>query len=344
MNRRSLLAGGAALGIGGAAAALQPATRAAGAETFHWRMANLYPRGISFGPAYQGFADAVKEMSGGRITIDVIYDGEGVGATEVLGATKSGLVEVGAPYMALHAGELPAGVVELTLPGAPERLDHLLALFYEAGWIDVLRQAYAEQGLHYTAPAFQPGVYLITKEPINSLADLKGKVLRSPGAYGKFMRNLGVEPVVIAFSEMYPSLATGVIEGAASSNLIDYRDAKLVEIAKYMYPVPVTGAQVSSLVVNMDAWNSLPDDLKAIVDKAAVYHGLLHANHSTMWVREAVNEMEAGGLQWSPQPSAEDREKWKQAGAKLADEYAAADKWSAELIRIQREFSKKMGI
>jgi TRAP-type mannitol/chloroaromatic compound transport system substrate-binding protein len=342
MKRRSFLTAAGAAGLAASAAVIP--SRKASAQTMKWRMANLYPRGISFGPAYQGFADNVKRMSGGRLDIQVVYDGEGVGATEVLGATKSGLVEMGSPYMALHAGELPAGVVELTLPGAPTQLDHLLALFYKAGWIEVLRKAYAEQGLYYLAPLFQPGVYLITKKPINSLDDLKGKVLRSPGAYGKFMRNLGVEPVVMAFSEMYPSMATGVIDGAASSNLIDYRDIKLVEIAKYMYPLAVTGAQCAGLIVNMDHWNKLPDDLKAIMDIAAVVHGIDHANHSTMWVREAVNEMEAKGLKWNPAPSDADRAKWKTAGENLAEEYAAADKWSAELIKVQRDFSKRMGI
>jgi TRAP-type C4-dicarboxylate transport system substrate-binding protein len=307
-------------------------------------MANLYPRGVSYGDVFQAFADSITSVSGGRLEIDMVYDGEGVGATEVLSATSSGLVEMGAPYMALHAGELPAGVVELTLPGAPTQVDHLMALFYEGGWIDTLRGAYAEHNLHYLAPSFQPGVMLITKEPVNTLADLEGKVLRSPGAYGKFMRLLGCEPVVMAFSEMYPSMATGVIDGAASSNVVDYADINLVEIAKYMYPRPVTGAQVAGLIVNMDAWNTLSDDLKAIMEIAAVWHGMLSANKSTMWVRSSINKMEAAGLIWNPEPSEGDKAKWAAAGAGLADEYAAADKWSAKLIEQQRAFMKTMGI
>jgi len=343
MKRRSFLKGAALAGAAVAGTSVAGAPYVAKAAT-RWRMANLYPRGVSFGPMYQGFADLVGEMTAGELTIDVLYDGEGVGAMEVLSATKSGLVEMGAPYMALHAGEIPAGVVELTLPGAPTRLDHLLALFYEAGWIETLRKAYAEYDIHYLAPYFQPGVYLITKEPVKALGDLSGKVLRSPGAYGKFMRKLGAEPVVMAFSEMYPSMATGVIDGAASSNLIDYRDIKLVEVAKYMYPVPVTGAQVGPLTVNMSAWNKLAKSTQAILTTAGVWHGLQQANHSTMWVQESVNEMTAGGLKWDAAPSAADRAKWQAAGANLAEEYAAENKWSAELIRIQHDFQKKMGI
>ncbi len=81
-------------------------------------MATLYPRGIAYEVVYRQFCDNIKAMSGGRLVIEDIYDGEGVAATEVLGAVKSGLVEMGSPYMALHAGEMPSGVVELGLPGA----------------------------------------------------------------------------------------------------------------------------------------------------------------------------------------------------------------------------------
>lgn len=345
MSRRQFLKM-AALGTSAAAlAGTRPLVARAEEAQFKWRMANLYPRGIAFGVSYQGFADLVKAMSGGRLQIDVVYDGEGVNATEVLGATKTGLVEMGAPYMALHAGELPAGLVELGLPGGPARVDQLLALFYEGGWLDAVRAAYGEQGLHYTGPAFQPGVYILTKNPVNSLADLNGMKLRAPGAYGKFVAEFGVAPVTMSFSEVYTSLATGVIDGCASSNLIDYRDGKFYEQAKHLYAIPLSGAQVAGLIVNQGAWDSLPDDLKAIVDTASVWHGNDQANKSTVWVADALGEMVGNGLQQTGAAmSADDSAKWKAAGEKVWAEYAAADAHSKTLIDLQRSFMSKMAI
>src|SRR5688572_5679827 len=115
MERRKFLG---AAGVGALAAGVLASTRPAkAAAEFNWRMANLYPRGTSYAVIYQGIADWVEKASNGRIHIEVLFDGEGVGATEVLQATAAGLVEVGCPYMALHSGELPAGIVELGLPG-----------------------------------------------------------------------------------------------------------------------------------------------------------------------------------------------------------------------------------
>jgi len=341
MERRQFLG---AVGVGALAAGAIATTRpASAAAEFSWRMANLYPRGTSYGAVYQGFADLVKRSTGGRLEINPLFDGEGVGATEVLQATMSGLVEAGCPYMALHAGELPAGIVELGLPGGPDNLAGLLALFFRGGWLETVREAYASVGLYNVGPYFQPGVYLITKNPINSLSDLKGLKLRAPGGYGKFVAQFGAQPVTMAFGETYTALATGVIDGCASSNLIDYRDGKFYEIAKNFYPVAVTASQVSPLVVNMDKWNALPDDIKAIVETCNVWHGNAQANESTVSVGAAVAEMKAGGMVWGAGPSDDDKAAWKKAAEALLPEYEASDPFSAKLVKQQREFMAKVG-
>ena len=338
MERRQFLGamGAGALALGGMAAA-----KPAKAADFTWRMANLYPRGTSYADVYQGFADQVKRATGGRLEINPLFDGEGVGATEVLQATRSGLVEAGCPYMALHSGDLPAGIVELGLPGGPADLAGLLALFYRGGWLEAVREAYASIELYNVGPYFQPGVYLITKAPLNSLSDLKGMKLRAPGGYGKFVAQFGAQPVTMAFGETYTALATGVIDGCASSNLIDYRDGKFYEIAKNFYPQPLTASQVSPLVVNMAKWNELPDDIKAIVEMCNVWHGNAQANESTISVGAAVAEMKAGGMVWGAPPSDADKAAWKAAAEALLPEYEASDPFSAKLVKLQREFMAK---
>lgn len=101
-----------------AVTAMVPATSFAKDHVFKWRMANLYPRGSAFEAVYSGYCETIEKMSAGRLIIEDIYDGEGVPAPEVFGAVKSGLIEMGAPYMALHAGELPQVSWSLDFPAA----------------------------------------------------------------------------------------------------------------------------------------------------------------------------------------------------------------------------------
>jgi TRAP-type mannitol/chloroaromatic compound transport system substrate-binding protein len=308
-----------------------------------WRMATLYPRGTAFGEVYEAFCDNVKALSGGRITISMVYDGEGVPATEVLSATKSGLVEMGSPYQALHAGELPAGIVELGLPGGPDNFLELLALFQESGWEKVLRDAYAAYGVHWLSPFYQPATYMLTKKPISSLEELKGLKIRGVGAYGKVMKQFGMAPVTLAFAETYTSLATGVIDATCGSNLIDFRDGKWYEPAKFLYPQSLTGSQVAPFIVNMNAWKKLPEDLKAILQTAGNMAGADMRVKSLMWEKGALQEMIDGGLKWGPAPSAADVAKWQEAGKLIWPEYASKDKYSKELLEIQDVFMKKLG-
>ena len=310
------------------------------AAEHNWRFSNLYGRGTAFGEVYESLAKNIETASEGRIKVQVLYSGEGVGTSGLLGAVKSGLVTMGAPFQSMHAGELPAGVVEIGLPGGTDDPDELNALFHDQGWDKVLTKAYGSQGLVWLEPYIQPPVYILTKKEIKSAADFKGLKIRAPGAYGKFLRNLEASPVSLSWSEIYTSLATGVIDGSIGSNMIDHRDGNHVEVAKYMYKLPLAGAQVLPIVVNRSAWKKLPEDLQAVVRRATEQHAADQLRLSKKWETEAVAEMEAKGLKWSPEPSDADRKAWADAGAGLWDEYAAADKYSKELIDILRANSK----
>jgi TRAP-type C4-dicarboxylate transport system substrate-binding protein len=304
------------------------------AAEYNWRFANLYGRGTAFGAVYEDLAKNIETMSNGRISVQVLYSGEGVGTSGILSAVRSGLITMGAPFQPMHAGEFPAGVVEVGLPGGTSDTGELMTLFHERGWGEVLKKAYASQGLVWLEPYIQPPVYIITKKPINSIADFKGMKIRAPGAYGKFLRNLGAAPVSLAWSEIYTSLATGVIDGSIGSNMIDHRDGNHVEVAKYMYPLPIAGAQVLPVIVNQKAWNKLPEDLKAIVKGATAEHAIEQLTKSKKWESQAVAEMESKGLKWSPAPSEADKKAWKEAGMSLAQEYASEDPYSKQLVDI----------
>ena len=307
------------------------------AAEHNWRFVNLYPRGTAYGEVYKDFANNIETMSNGRISVQVMYSGEGVGQTGVLGSVKSGLITMGAPFQPMHAGEFPAGVVEVGLPGMTDDVGELSALFHEKGWGKVLQEAYDKQNLVWLEPYIQLPVYVLTKKPINSIEDFQGLKIRAPGAYGKFLRNLGASPASLSYSEIYTSLATGVIDGSIGSNIIDHRDGNHVEVAKYMYRLPIAGAQTLPIVVNKGAWNKLSDDLKAIVRAASAVHAREQMTKSRLWESQAIAEMEAKGMKWSPEPSEQDKAKWNESAGSLWKEYADSDKYSQRLIKIVQD-------
>ncbi|MDX1810293.1 MAG: TRAP transporter substrate-binding protein DctP [Sulfurospirillaceae bacterium] len=307
------------------------------AAQFHWRFANLYGRGTAFGKVYADLAKDIEKRTHGAIKVQVLFSGEGVGTAGLFGAAKTGLIEMIAPFQAMNAGEFPAGVVELGLPGGTNDPVKLHKLFHEDGWGKILKKAYASQGLVWLEPYIQPAVYIITKKPIKSVKDFQGLKIRAPGAYGKFLRNLGASPVSLAWSEIYTSLATGVIDGSIGSNMIDHRDGNHEEVAKYMYRLPEAGAQVLPILVNKAAWDKLSPKLQKEVYAATVDHAKEQLTKSRKWESEALAEMIKKGLKWSPKPSAADKAAWKKAGAGLWDEYSKKGPYCKELIDVLRK-------
>jgi TRAP-type C4-dicarboxylate transport system substrate-binding protein len=314
---------------------------ASAAAQFHWRFANLYGRGTAFGKVYGSLAKGIEQKTHGAIKVQVLFSGEGVGTQGLFGACKSGLIDMIAPFQAMNAGEFPAGVVELGLPGGTDDPVVLEKLFHKQGWDKILKKAYASQGLVWLEPYIQPAVYIITKKPIKSIKDFQGLKIRAPGAYGKFLRNLGASPVSLAWSEIYTSLATGVIDGSIGSNMIDHRDGHHEEVAKYMYRLPEAGAQVLPILVNQKSWNKLSPKLKKEVYEATVDHAKAQLTKSKLWEKQALNEMIKKGLKWSPEPSKADRLAWKKAGQGLWADYSKKDKYSKELIDILKKTQGK---
>ena len=62
---------------------------------------------------------------------------------------------------------------------------------------------------------------------------------------------------------------------------------------------------------------------------------------SRKWEKEAIEQMEAKGLKWSPDVSQADKEAWAVAGAGLWDEYASKDKYSKQLIDVLKKTQVK---
>jgi TRAP-type mannitol/chloroaromatic compound transport system substrate-binding protein len=308
-----------------------------------WRMGGLYSRGISYGRTYNDFAENVKRLSGGRMIIEVYYDGEGFSASDLLNAVRTGLLEMANPFQALHAGEFPAGIVELGLPDGPEDLLEIRAMFREGGWLEAMREAYASIGIYYLGEAPNPGTFLLTKTPVNSLADLAKMKIRAPGAYGQKLTNLGASTVTMALSEVYSSLASGLLDGVDGCTILDHFDIKSFEMAKYIYKLPVANSQVIGLIANLEAFNALPDDLKAILEGATEMYSNDVMEKSVIWERDALNQMLAAGLQWSPDPSPEDVKKWHEGGRKIWEEYAKTDEFCKKLLDLQTAFMKSLG-
>ena len=108
--------------------------------------------------------------------------------------------------------------------------------------------------------------HLWTTRKVESMEDLKGMKIRSPGGLQtRAIEALGATPVFMPLGDVYLSMETGVIEGVVTCPAL-VKAFKLYEVAKF--GVPATFGCVSEgLFVNERFWKRVPADLKPIIEE-----------------------------------------------------------------------------
>ncbi|MGI9276332.1 MAG: TRAP transporter substrate-binding protein [Endozoicomonas sp.] len=240
------------------------------AQTFEWKLVTSWPKnfpGLGMGP--ERFASLVDQMSNGRLKVKVYGANELVPALEVFDAVSNGTAEMGHSGAYYWKGKDPATQFFTAVPFGLNAQEINSWIHYGGGqalWDEVYKPFNLKP-----FPGGNTGVQMagwFNKE-INSLEDLKGLKMRIPGLGGEILKRVGGEPVTIPGSELFTALQTGIID--ATEWVGPYNDLTfgLHKVASnYYYPGWHEPGSMMEFTINLDAWNSLPADLQAIVSTA----------------------------------------------------------------------------
>ena len=266
----SVLAATLLVGCGPVEQSAAPASSAAPAEIYKWKLITTWPKNLpGLGTAPERLAQKLKVMSNGRLDIKVYGAGELVGAFEVFDAVSAGTAEMGHGAAYYWRGKIPIAAMFATVPFGMNAQEMNGWLHYGGG-LELWRELYEPFGLIPLASG-NTGVQMagwFNKE-INGVADLQGLKMRIPGLGGEVLKRAGGTPVALPGGEVFTALQTGAID--ATEWVGPYNDLALAlhTVAKYYYypgwhePGPTLEA-----IVNKQAWQSLPADLQAMVEVA----------------------------------------------------------------------------
>lgn len=344
MDRRGFLGAGLA---GTAAVATVAAPHVARAQqTFNWKMTNAYGPGAPFYVAGPGsptdFCAMVQKMSGGRLNIQHFAAGELIPALEGFDAVSSGTVEMNAANSYFWAGKVPAAQFFTCVPFGLN-FQGQNAWIYHGGGLKLWEELYEPFNL-VPMPLGNTGVQMSGwfRKPIEKVEDFKGLKMRIPGLAGKVYAQLGVDVKLLPGGEIFPALERGVIDAAEFVGPYQDRRLGLQKAAKYYY---TTGwhepSNVTELVVNKTAWESLPDDLKEIVRGAAAACNILSHTWCEATNGEAMADLVKNqGVVAAPYP-APVVEKLREVTAKTLGDMAAADPKVKKVYDSFKDFAAK---
>ena len=210
------------------------------------------------------FAAAVEKDSGGRIKAE-IYPASQLGAIpRQIEGVQFGSIQgwIGPPEFLVGVDDRYQA---LSAPGLFTSEDQDVRVINDPPVRDMMLGLGGDKGLAGVALAPIGPSSIITRKPINHLADFKGlkiRVLASPFQL-EMVKRMDASPVAMTLADVLPALQQGAIDGGLATITV-YTTFHYQDAAKYV--VESDQPYLNSIVVMSKTWvGSLPPDLQKIV-------------------------------------------------------------------------------
>lgn len=215
------------------------------------------------------------------------------------------------------------------------------ALFNEFGLGKIWTESYNDvKNVTWLSSGSWDPCNFITKDPIRSLADIKGKKLYTFPTAGRFLSRFGIVPVTIPVEDIEMALRTGELDGVVWCGITEAYTVGWANATKYFLTNNISGAWIGSFLANTKSWEKVPPHLQELfrlcMDSSHYYRQYWY------WAGEANLRVNGGKLKLTTIPA----EEWKsiEDGAmKFWDEVVAkGTPRQKQVVKIFRDYNAMM--
>lgn len=256
---------------------------------------------ILFGPdmmwQYQPFIDYCKDASDGRLIIQPFSGSQLVPDDQMMQAVSTGTIDIAGGAGGYWSEVIPLAATEGVLPFALRTITDVNTFYYQRGYLELAREAYAEHGVYYLGPQMVDFAYLMAKTPVKTVEDLKKLKLRAVPNIGKVLGKLGVSAQYFPAGEVYLMISSGQLDGVIYGGSVAAESMSFQEVAPY-YMTPSFNPANQNLIMNLKLFKSLPKDLQTILEMATQVENLfLQTVNWNLEFEKRRSMMEKNGLQ-----------------------------------------------
>ncbi|MFC1846388.1 TRAP transporter substrate-binding protein, partial [Chloroflexota bacterium] len=209
------------------------------------------------------WAKMIEDESNGQVKIVLHGDATMVGQKDAYEAVETGLVDMVSFSPEALTGQFPLSEI-ITMPKLFPNAEVAGQVHHEIMNKYLLNTEYKNVKLLLVLPL--PPLQLFSTKQVHKIEDLKGMKIRSQGKLDDWMNDaFGATGVYMPPSEIYTSLERGLIDGI----FFVYEGAFAFgfhEITPYKTECNIY-SRAFPVVMNLNTWNSLSPDLKAIFEK-----------------------------------------------------------------------------
>lgn len=237
-------------------------------EVFEFTLANGALEGTPHAAIMNAYLDLVEEKSEGRITFERTSFEAICSMAEVVDCVRDGRADIGATVPD-YTPQLFPSVSVVGIPFQNTDVQATTEALYEMHTTyEPVMQQFEQNGLEYVATWPVGTMFIGSKEPVENLADLEGLRGRASGPVMQAtLENAGMSINAITAAETYESLQRGVIDSVAAA--LDFGvNYKVNELLPHWTDTGIGQYSSYGMWWSADAYNTLPDDLKTVVDEA----------------------------------------------------------------------------
>jgi TRAP-type C4-dicarboxylate transport system substrate-binding protein len=288
------------------------ASAAASAETL-LKMSSQWTENTVTSEADRWWASEIEKRTGGALKVKIFYAGALAKANENLQLIRSGGVELVNMSASYFGADLPLHTAPNSIPMAmsavPQATLLIQRIMAEVPALDEEAKRNGVKALffHHLNPYL-----LVCKAPVNGLADIKGKKIRTWGAdMPRMVQAAGGVPVTLGLAELYEGLSRGTVDCIPFSVdlMVSY---KIFEVAKHVHDITLWLGPTSGVWMSRGVWDGLSPEHRDVIAAVSKESALKDRDLTIAAADSAMAALKAAGVTFHAFPTA-DRKAWRAA-------------------------------
>ena len=289
-------------------------------ESFTYRLATGSPELDSDSTRdMKNWAANIEEASGGRLKIEIYWNGLLGESEDALAMLDSGIADIIMEGYGYFSDNFPVSDV-ITLP-------YLVTHAIESGTL--MNSLYHDGQLpeydNIKLLMFKPQgpiMLFFREDRVTTLEDIEGlKIRTNTDGWANIVEALGGVPVSVATPDLYTSLETGVIDGLATG-LGFFYPMGFAEVCDYALIEPL-GGSLTFIAMSQEAWDRLPADLQLIVEQETEEYYWTNITHeSDNWLNSYLLPAQAAGVELLYLTD-DEKGRWIDATSFIVEDWAA---------------------
>jgi len=219
--------------------------------------------------ALQYFADEVKSLSSGEMSVDIHWAGALIKFSAIMDGVVSGAADMGTVLSAYNPRKLSSlSIGDIPLATSDPWVG--MRAMYELETTEKgLQESLAEQGLVYVSNYTSTGVQFecVEGKQIFTVDDIKGKRMRASAVYANVLNDLGANMVNMTYGDVYQALDSGLVD-CLGSYFYTMRAYKTYEVVSTVTRVDWGQLMGFAITMNQYTWDDMTAEQQGVIREA----------------------------------------------------------------------------